>query len=433
MGVIDDKRNVFNQIGALVSAKESGNIPNSNNSISSINNNKEIVPFLLDLLVVLVGSQILKSLTGGLLTDLLRKIEPVLKLELIRQTTDYNSNDILPAYFSSGGISVPVKDIDIFGKFRTDPLSQLGGLLYVPDGNDFDKKSFEAIQVAGTDNTFNNITIEYSAALNQFTYKATSPINTIGTWTANYINGLTIVNQTEFIANVINLIFGVVSGDQNKTQNQLIEEEKVNRVIQKLIDEEDNLNISDNELRDIENEAENRKNGIQTVDVGCGVLVNTVTLNSLEETIAQITGTTNPVVAGEALSNMVSDGFPPEQEQRANRNNETVEDGFFKKLINAIVSILVLAVTTTPQIRALFAITNAFKENGSVSLGDVADDLNSRRKLAGCLSKTVKSEINEFIFNLVKKEMLLLVIPVSKLILKEKINQYLALLRSLLF
>ena len=59
MGFIDDKRDVFNQIGALTSVKDNINLPNPNDSISSINNSKEIVPFLLDLLVVLVGSEVL--------------------------------------------------------------------------------------------------------------------------------------------------------------------------------------------------------------------------------------------------------------------------------------------------------------------------------------------------------------------------------------
>ena len=55
MGNIDNKRNVFNQIGALTSVKDNQNVPNPRDSISSINNSKEIVPFLLDLLVVMVG------------------------------------------------------------------------------------------------------------------------------------------------------------------------------------------------------------------------------------------------------------------------------------------------------------------------------------------------------------------------------------------
>lgn len=432
MGLIDDKKSVFNEIGALNSARDTENIPNQNNSLNSINNSREIVPFLLELLVILIGSQVLKRLTGELLTNLLLKVEPILKAELQRQTTDYNSLDILPAYFSSGGIRVPVKEIDLYGKYRTDPTSQLGGLLYTTNSNDFDRVSFDAIQVASTPNTFNNLRIEYSQALDQFVYKPTNPANTIGSWTSSYINGLNIVNQKEFIANIINIIFGVVSSNQNKTQEQLIKEEKINRVINKLIDEEDDLNISNQELRDIERSAENKKNGIETVDVGCGLLVNTVTLNSLEDTINEIVNTTNPVVAGDAISNMVSDGFP-EDDSRGVENKETVEDGFFKRLIDAIVTVLVLAVTTTPQIRALFAITNAFKENGSVGFDDIVNDLSRRRNLVNCLSKTVKSEINEFIFNLAKKEILALVIPVSKLILREKITQYIAILRSLAF
>ena len=82
MGNIDNKRNVFNQIGALTSVKDNQNVPNPRDSISSINNSKEIVPFLLDLLVVMVGSEQLKSVVGELMTGFIRNVEPKLKAEL---------------------------------------------------------------------------------------------------------------------------------------------------------------------------------------------------------------------------------------------------------------------------------------------------------------------------------------------------------------
>lgn len=431
MGIIDDKRDVFTQIGALTSVKDNQNAPNPNDSISSVNNTKEIVPFLLDLLVVLVGSQVLNNVIGELMTGFIRNVEPTLKNELKKQTIEFNSNQTVPASFV-GGINIPAKDIDTYEKLKTDPASQTGSLLYNNDSNDFDKKSYEAIQNAGTDVTFNNTTINYDKTTDSFTYKPTNSSQTIGDYTSDYIDGLTIIDEKEFTSNVINTIFGTINTNQNKSQNQLISEEKLDRSIEKLINEQESIAISDEELRQIELTAQKRKEGIQTVDVGCGVLDNTVTINSLENLINTTTGSTDPLTVGNAYVDLIAGGFDAADEAQAAEDGETIKDGFLKRLINAIVGVLVAAVIAPPQIRALFGITSAFKNNGTPELGDPVEDLEKKRKLVDCLSKTAKSTINEFLFNLIKSEMLNLIIPVSKLILKEKINQYLNILKSLI-
>ena len=199
-----------------------------------------------------------------------------------------------------------------------------------------------------------------------------------------------------------------------------------------MVDEEESIAITDEELRQIESEAQKRKEGIQTVDVGCGILINTVTLDSLENLISITTGSTDPLTVGNAYSDLIIGGFDPADEEQAKEDGETIKDGFFKRLINAIVGVLVAAVIAPPQIRALLGITSAFKNNGIPDIGNPIEDLEKKRKLVNCLSKTAKSTINEFIFNLIKTQMINLIIPVSKQILKEKINQYLNILKSLI-
>ena len=64
-------------------------------------------------------------------------------------------------------------------------------------------------------------------------------------------------------------------------------------------------------------------------------------------------------------------------------------------------------------------------------IGDPVQDLINNKDFIKCLSKRALALMVEFIFNIVKGELLKLIIPVSKLILKEKINQYIGLIRSL--
>ena len=93
MSLIDEKSNVFTQLGALNSIRDDFNLPNRTNSLSSINNRNEPVPFFLDILTVLVGSEVLKSTVGDLMTGFIRNVEPTLKTELTNQFVDFNSNE----------------------------------------------------------------------------------------------------------------------------------------------------------------------------------------------------------------------------------------------------------------------------------------------------------------------------------------------------
>lgn len=432
MGIIDNKRNIFTEIGAFTSIKDNLNLPQSKSSISSINNSKEIVPYLLDLLVVLVGGTRLSTLIGELMTDFIRNIEPKLKSELKKQLINFNSNDNLPTYFINDGITIAVPLIDIVEKLKTDPTSQIGGLLYNTVTENFDSKLYDAIVSDGGLILFNNLEIKFNNSSNSFTFKPTTSSQEIGEFINEYIDGIEIINEKEFSVNILDTIFGTVSTKENKSEKQLIFEEKINKSIQKLVNEEDSIDIDDNELIDIELTAKKRKLGIQTVDVGCGELTNTVTLDSLENLINTTTISNDPLTVGNSYVNIATGGFNSTNQAQANQNNETIKDGFLKRIILVIVTMLVKKITLPPQIRTIFALTSAFKNNGIPDIGDPINDIKNRRKLSNCLSKTAKSEINKFIFEIVKKEMLDIIIPVSKIIIKEKINNYVGILRSLI-
>ena len=432
MGIIDEKKNIFVQLGALNSIKDGFEIPDSTNSLTSINNKKDITTFLLDMLTVLVGSEALKTATGEVMTGFVRNVEPTLSSSLKSQFIDFNSDLAVPSTFETSGYSVDAQTIDSYGTLKTDPSSDLGNLLYNDNSDDFNRKSYEAIQAAGTDVTFNNITINYNDTLDEFTYKPVTTGQDIGTFTNDYIDGLTIINEKEFISSTMNLLFGTVSNNQDKTKQQAILEDKINRTIQKIIDEEESIDIDDDELREIEGRAEERIEGIATLDVGCTTLDSTLTLDDLNTLITGTTASTDPLFVGDAYVDALINSFDPADEDQSEENQQAIKDGFFKRLINAIVNILVSAVTTTPQIRALISITSGFKNNDVPDIGDPVEDIKNKENLVNCLSESAKQTIFEYLFNLVKKELLKLIIPVSKTILKEKINQYIAIIRSLI-
>ena len=166
--------------------------------------------------------------------------------------------------------------------------------------------------------------------------------------------------------------------------------------------------------------------------MGCGVLNNVITVEYLTELVNKTSGSTNPLEVGNAYADLITQGFSTSNPDKAKEDFQTIKDGFFKKLIKTIVNVLVFSITATPQIRLLISLFDTFKNNGVVQIGDPVEDIKNRQNLISCLSKKTKSTIIEYLFNAVKSEMLKLIVPVSKIIIREKVNQYLGIIKSLI-
>jgi hypothetical protein len=438
MGLIDEKQDIFTQIGAYTSITKEANLSDSTNSLSSINNTNEIVPFLLDMLTVLVGSEALKSTVGEIMTTYIDSVEEDLKTSLKTQFSTFNSDQPLPSGFTGNGYTFKMSDIDIYSKTKTDPNTQVGSLLYNQNANDFDNKLYTSLVTPNTPVTFGVIDITYDDSIDTVNIKPNNPTQTIGEFTESYIDDLTIIKKNELTSNIINLLFGTITAATLKTLTTAMNEEKVNATLQKIINEEEDITLTDDELKKIQENAENKVKGLEYYDVGCGQLPNNVTVDTLTLLISGTTGSTDPLTVGNAYLNTLASGFNDAQPtgttavtDKATKNAATIKDNFFKQLINIIVNSLVTSVTVPPQIRALTGMYSGFKNNDVPELGDPVDDIKKNKNLVTCLSNNARGTLNKFIFDLVKKELIKIVIPVSKKILKEKINQYLGIIKSL--
>src|SRR5690606_40843303 len=92
---------------------------------------------------------------------------------------------------------------------------------------------------------------------------------------------------------------------------------------------------------------------------------------------------------------------------------------------------LIQALTTTPQIRTLLAITSAIKNDGIAIIGKITEDLKKFKIFIKCLIQDLIRMISEFIFNLAIGYLIMLLQPIIKKIVEEKILQYVAIIQSL--
>lgn len=426
MSLISDKKNILNQISVLSSLGQKVELPQNTNTFGSLNNKKEPLPFLLDLLTQMKGNTAVASSMGTLLTTFVDDVEPQLKATLKQQLTPFNSNEQLPAPFTTAGYTVPVKSIDSSNKLKTSPNSDAGQLIYGDKTNNFDRKAYDAITTAGTDVSFNNTTLRYNEGLDSFTIKPSGSA-TIGSFVSSYIDGITLVDKKEFNATILNEIFGTTTKSQGKSLEDIMEEEKLDRLVDKLISEQD-LELSDDEISDIEIAATNKINGVNKLDLGCGYFDTEVDLDRMSDLIRNVSGTTNPETAVVEYNKILLDST---NGAVLGKDENTAKDNFIKRIIKAIQKFFVKAITISPQIMVLKYIVAGFK-NGSIFLPlDVTGEFKNSKKISECLTKEVKHNINKFYFDLIKAILIKLAINAGREILREKMQGYSNILKSL--
>lgn len=438
MALFDDKKNVFTTIGAYVSLiqNEKKNLDELRNLYPSINNKDDIVPFLLDVLKTTVGTDALKDLTGELFTNLIDKIEPKLKDVLNKQFMQFNAGIELPTQFKNFGYTVQLKNVDVFGKFKTNPNSDVGDLLYNTAQENFDKRAYDAILNETTEIDYGNMLIKYDSLTDSFNFRANpASVNAttkIGDWFGDYINNTVLIDRKEFLTNVMNAVYGSVTAQQGKTIDEAYQELQVSKLIEQLIDDDnDSFELSQDDFDALLQKAQELVDGMVYYDMGCGLMGASLPFSGLSNLITQISGSTDPHGIGNAIDATIDESTTNTPEVTA-ENRETIKDGFFQRIIRIITQMLGQIMTTSPQIRALLAIKSAIENNGTVLLESAVNDLKNFKVIIKCIVKEAMKLIYEFIFDYVVLNLVAMLVPIVKKILKEKINQYTSILKSLI-
>lgn len=434
MSLRDDKKNIFTTIGSFTSVIQTINATDTTNLFPSINNKDDIVPFMLDTLKVVVGTDALQELTGLLFTKFIDGIEPKMKTALKKQVVQFNSSDNLPTQFTVGaGYSIPMKDgIDVDGKLKISPTSEAGNLLYDNVNPNFDSILHDAIVSADTDKTFGVLNMNYNSANDKVILKAniTGTAPNIGNWANQYVDSLTIINRKEILSNVMNKMYGCITKDQNKTVEEVYQELIVDKLLEQLINGDDSFEILPEDSAALLIQAQDLVAGVINYDMGCGILVASLPLSGLTNLITNTTNSTDPFYVGNQINDTINAGIT--DQTIADENKETIKDGFFQKLIKFLTLALAKAISTAPQIRALLSIISAFTNNGIAKISKAKDDLKQFKTFIKCLINEAMKLINEFIFNLVVKYLVMLLKPVIQKIVKEKINQFKNIVKSLI-
>jgi len=429
-GIIDEKRGIFNRLSVFTSLKEielKG--LNQFNSISSINNDKDPIPFLLDLSTTLVGGDGLEEKLGQLFTNFISNYNTNIKNILSDNFVNFKSDKQLPTNFINQGITIPISLIDDLNNLKTEKTSPIGELIYNDNTINLLTKLKNSIIIPNTVINYNNIDIIYNEDNESINIKPTTNTS-INQFINTFINGISEINKKEFVTDILNTIFGLKSVLQNKTINELNSENEIDIIIDKLINEEETIEFNDDDILKINRQSDELIKGVNQIDFGCGIIDNVLTIEQLNTIANNVNDSFDPFYVGNEFINIFNNTLNPNNDPS---NVSKLKDSFIKRLINNIKNRLLKDVLFSPDKKLLFIIFN-YLQDDSLNIGNITnkiDYINNNKNIVNCLIKDVKSDITEFIFNLVKTEILEVTKPALNKIITEKINNYRIILKSL--
>lgn len=461
MDILNQKREIFGNIAADKTLTQGLPQLKTTSSMPSINNDGDSITLLCDLLKSLVGSEKMEEIVTNTLiysiNDIENEIKKELKLEL-KSIVSCGVNPSLPDYIKTTGIKFPVNKVDYFGLMFTNPRSIVGQLVYndvtptLIDSSDFNTFLYQTIQLDGQAETWPQYAGSTTPILNvrfrslasggdpnnTITVKSASSFNgTLTDFNNQFIDSIKIFNTEKIVSQVIDLIFGTVSKNSNKSIKQLELEERINTVIKKIIHTDSNTIIDDttfsftnDENRVNEFAANMRKKGEKQFETSTKV-TSSIPLNSLTTMNTNVGSATNEIIKKEELTKSLksmSDSVASSATESSDQ--KSLKLGFIQELINYLTQTIVMGILA-PKIITIFLINFKIVYGPNATFNDPIDFLRKNKNLIRAITKRVAGIIISALLRAVLKEITILVADAIKKRLEDKAKLNLKQLLSL--
>jgi len=436
MSIKDKKQKVFGEIAAAktltTDLKELKNGLNKlTNSFPSVNNGNDVILFLTDLIKSLVGQKEFVNVIVETLTNYLSKIELGLKQTIkimLRNMVSCGVNPSIPNFLKStgGGIVIPVNKIDFFDQFKTDPKSQMGALLYnditpiLTDSSDFNTFLYGVIQDEGITHTWQGILdikfeqVGSGTNPNNSLIIKTNPTydnNSINKLNDNYIDSFNVVETNGIMNKIIDILFGSISIQTNKTLRQLEKEAEINDIIDRLANADINDEINDDyfifnnlEIAKQQEVANNRKNGIIKIKTSVETNSNMPIeqLNSFNDNFLNSTTLIEQrTVLTNSINNMADDLA---SQVPNNQDKQTVKISFVSDIIKTL-NKSIANVLISPKIIIIFLINFKIVYGLDAEFTSASDFIKKNRNLFTSVFKEITEIVVKILMSYAMKEL----------------------------
>lgn len=430
MSVRDKKQKVFGEIAAAKTLTTGLPKLKNTNSFPSVNNGNDIILFLSDLVKSLVGQKEFVNVIVETLTKYLDRIENGLKKTIktsLRNMVSCGINPSIPDFLksTSSGIIIPVDKIDFFDQLKIDPNTSVGRLYYnditqvLTNSSDFNTFLYGVIQDPNVTHTWQNIlTVNFQEngsgiiPNNSLIIKAHSSYDnrSINNLNDDYVDSLTIIDGKDVINKLIDLLFGSISFQTNKTRQQLEKEAEINDIIDRLVNADINDEINDDyfsftnaEVARQQEIANNRKNGIIRVKTETEFNA-TMPIEELNSFTDEYNQSATLVEKRTAITNSINSMADNLAEQTPeNQDKQTVKISFvsdmIKSLIKSIANIII-----SPKIIIIFLINFKIVYSLDVEYADAKDFIKKNRNLFTSVFKDITQIIVGILMNYALRE-----------------------------
>jgi hypothetical protein len=348
---------------------------------------KDLIPFLMDLLSLILGGQrleqILTNLIGSQLEEIDRKVRDQLRSMLKSKCGEAVLNSGFPAWLNGGGLEIELVNIDVFDLLKAVQGNGGIGSQYADNmlgkADDFNRKIMEAVDNL---NSTTSLTIAgTNIELLKVTYTGGGFIVNIGTDYTNktvenfiddYFDNLRLFDPAAITTEIVNAITGIFDKQQGKTYQQIFEYEELDMVMNRMagadcgevVNEERRFfKFSRNDLDLFDFNAQNKSLGVNIINLQCGTFAVQVNegqainlATSINETYSQVFVTERQRKEGvtrmiDDLSNIVQ-GSPrvhlKSVRYEADPTSDTIRGDLIKKILDSLKNTFVKQ-TLSPQ------------------------------------------------------------------------------------
>lgn len=469
MGFIDDKNSLFAEIGATKALND--NFPELNKTFSSFNTVRSksgnLVPLLIDLLKVLIGSNIKKSFK-----DLIKKtdkLEAKMKKRIVKEIMKKAKESNFPlSGVTNPVLEIKVKDIDIDGTLKVDPETDLGKFYYgkaiptvsgttlggnlptnptvqvsLEPGGDFTKFLFD-VKKNGTGNWKNIMYMEWQEYNTQQDKIKVSidpqylSEKSFEKFLLKFLNSVKILDLSLLMTTILDVIFGTVSSLTDVGAERLKDYYKTKAIVDKILDREglsepgtpiiyDNsfFNFSKKERDFIDFKASSVLNGGNLSDLGCGTVESNIDIDDLDSFFNELQSI-KPSLVKESLTLNLEKVLKKATASSAEEDRENILQNMFTQIWENLTAII-LSQTFKPFSVILLQMGEALLNtaginpnspigapginiNGtSLQRSSVEDYIQKFKSFNICMIKDIQATIVEFLFDTIKAEILKLV------------------------
>jgi len=460
MAVINKKKKVFGKIAAAKTLVDGMPKLKLSSSMPSINNNGDAITFLTDLIKVLVGFQALVTTVVETLTNSLPKIELAIKKALkieLKSIVSCGVDPSIPPWIQSNGtgIVIEVRKIDFLDMLRTDPNSVAGRLMYndvttpLTISTDLNTFLYEVIQNPGIpyqwpqlnpilDITFNELST--GNPNNTLTITATLPYNTQTLTDLNndFIDSLQLLNSANVLNKIMDIIYGAVSSVAGISQKVLETEQKINGVVDKMVNNvnegpinDSAFSFSNEETLKQQAEAAARKRGVKNIkttnDIPSSVPISSLTnYNQQLSTATSLIQTKNVISSNlNNMANLSVINVPNPVDIASSKLN------FIQQIITSIIKSIV-GIILSPKVILVFLINYKIVYGQAATFSDPIDFIRRNKNLINEIMKVIAVELIKILLTIALKEISILVAQAIAKKQIEKNTNKLAQLQSLI-